>query len=1005
MRKILSLILALCLGCVIVNADTYRARVSNATFNSANDYAKGCELSDYPSLLSATLDNNAKAWKQNVDNTSLPKLTESEQVDEIRFYGTEGILIRQDSDPKSNGGCSITIKVTNKIKNLRIYYTADGNGQRSINFMDTQTNTKVSTEYIGCGSYNGHTGGNNEYVHFEFVSRLSPGTYRLYSSGFTAGFVGLRFENLPDASYPSTDNLQSISDSKTWDLADVTGSITNNNANSSTYRTYAYYYRRYQLSYNADFDGSSLAFAGTYPIRNGSYAQDGILQFRTTTPGVVRVTFSETDNTPSTTAYRRYLAVNGTRTDYWVSRANTSSDGGYPEHYNEISGLIPVEAGNVYISGVKEDGTSSASIRVSKVEFFKTSDKDPGAGGNSLVGITDDTFSQRIYYYENGRSVSKWNFGGFKQTTHGLSGGIDDNGIIYYSSNLYDPLENPDSNDKNTNGNITFYAPSENEPNYWLSCAYGSYLYVPVNPGTSGTITITCTQDDYKNNGTGSDRFFELQKEGSSTVRKKLAMLKTSSIDFTADDISTFNDKSYLKLVGHYDKSIDYVNGYRYKGEMKVYTIAVAMNRNSNLDTDYVMDPPETDYDHGILGEHDHAVFNWTQGTVYTQGFHYGTLTMKNGAVLTGVNPDAVGASSGTETIHSYRNGDIVKYKTNYYGGLQLLSGEKTVYTITPPSGYYITTSVRIHGHYNKNAVDTDDGLGHTTYVSNFGGGKWESYTDNPDDDTYIRFPRDDDNARTTTLDFTVPASESVDFQVSGYQIFGVIDAVLVPKEAVPVIQQQLYYHYNDKINVDVTEHPRMHWGGTINYTPKNKDEELWWYYEPLGSKIASRGRWGYENSDPDHDPFVETDPGVKDQNITKKFSVRNYKFVNATGKFHSRTDNLEQDVYNVEDNYIPSSPSDISTLADGPSADGSVSLTIGQAGTYYFYIHDKNNNYNSPLGIVTFDNVTGVEDITVEDNDETDDLYAPVYNIYGQRVDSSYRGIVICNGRKYVRK
>lgn len=770
--------------------------------------------------------------------------------------------------------------------------------------------------------------------------------------------------------------------------------------------------------YNEDFKGEQIAFAGQFPIDNGS-ARNGFLKFFPDVDGVVRVTFSDTASGETPNEYRRYLAINGERTDYWTCRGKEGTPDSpevIPTNMNVTSGFIPVKKGKeVIIRGLKEDGVSHAPLRISKVEFIKITDQGSSNKKDVIVGVTDDTFSQRIYSYDsNGKSVSKWIYGGYKNSTHGLLGGVEDNGIFYYSNNYYDENENTGSNDTNAGGNITFMTPKGSTTSHWLSCQYGSAIYVPVDQYTSGTIELTCTQDDYNNDGAGTDRYFELHRDTNgefNNIPKKskydetvkptfLALKKTSSATFKTSDLTLINGQYYLKLVSHFDE--DYLgktdaNGNLYKGEMKVYNITVTMDGG-----DYTIAPPETDYDHEIVGEHSHAVFNWTQGTASTTGFHYGTLTMKNGAMLTGVDPAGAKTESRTETIHSYRDGDIVKYKTNYYGGLQLLCNPVT-YTITPPPGYYITTSVRIHGHYNMNSEDTDDGLGHNTYVSSLGGGKWESYSANENDDTYIRFPRNDVNARTTTLDFTVPASESVDFQVSGYQIFGVIDAVLVPKTAVPALESQVFYKYNTKINVDITNYERLRYEGTLNYTPK-EGEELWWYFEPDGSNIASRGRWEYSSNE-SLDDYPVTGDGKKDQNITKKFSVRNYKFVNATGKFDSKTDDLEKDVYDVENNYIPSSPSDITTMADSSSSDGSVSLTIAHPGTYYFYIHDKANNYNSPLGVVTFDTTTGVEDITIEDNYETDELDAPVYNIYGQRVDSSYRGIVIRNGRKYVQK
>ena len=43
----------------------------------------------------------------------------------------------------------------------------------------------------------------------------------------------------------------------------------------------------------------------------------------------------------------------------------------------------------------------------------------------------------------------------------------------------------------------------------------------------------------------------------------------------------------------------------------------------------------------------------------------------------------------------------------------------------------------------------------------------------------------------------------------------------------------------------------------------------------------------------------------------------------------------------------------------------------------------------------------SGIEDIIVDEADEN----APVYNVLGQQVDASYKGIVIKNGKKYIQK
>lgn len=228
--------------------------------------------------------------------------------------------------------------------------------------------------------------------------------------------------------------------------------------------------------------------------------------------------------------------------------------------------------------------------------------------------------------------------------------------------------------------------------------------------------------------------------------------------------------------------------------------------------------------------------------------------------------------------------------------------------------------------------------------------------------------------------------------------------------------------------NVDVNECSNLYINGTITYVPQG-DEELWWYFEPL-EKIESRGCFSYTSNE-DLTQYPAESEGVKDQNFIKKFSVLNYKFVNTPGvevkdvKVETLKDIYDTGEYYLTDesssNQDPDSPQDpdseqdsdlsqkpasvrshISVLADNPNG---VTIKVTNPGKYYFYIRDPNKNYNSVLAIKTFEIVTGVEDLVVEGSDETGAQNAPVYNLDGQRVDSTYRGIVISNGKKYVQK
>ncbi|MCH5246194.1 MAG: hypothetical protein J1E84_07005 [Muribaculaceae bacterium] len=1027
MRKFITLLLALCIGSAIGQASTYRATVNDSKKVNTN-YPTGLELSENTASMSVTLYKDAAPRKKadSEGRIDLPSPNGRDR-DQAKNFGIESMNMRiVEGDNKA--GSLLNLTVNKKLQNVYIYYSADGNNlsSRMITLEDA-SGFPVSlrfSEDLQVYQENNSDPAKSEYSYLAIVDRLPVGEYKLYSSGFTGGLIGIGWDVLPDEDKPTANEsraLESVSGNKTWDFSDVSATSSYYNyyrSNNSDYQTYAYFYSQNSgisyygatLKYNKDFDGKTIAFKGTYPIYNESggygYAQDGTLEINPTKPGGVRVTFTDIGDTRSTNAYRRYLAINGQRTDYWTSIEKTG-DGAYGEQLNVTSGIIPVEAGLVEIRGLQEDGKTNAPIRVSKVEYIAFGDN----GANSIINITDDTFSQRVYSRDAaGRSVSTWTYCGYKHTTHGLRGGVDDNGILYVSSDHKG--DDTADDDDNTNGNITFYAPDSNAPYYWLSCSYGSTVYVPVaSSNSSGTITITCTQNDYTNGTTAGERYFELQKEGSDGVINKLGLLKTASINFSRDDISTVvingKTKYCLKLVAHFDEDYTSPNQYLYKGEMKVLSISVALK-----DETYELDEPEMDYDHSIGKDHTHAIFNWTQGEAWNEGNYHGTLTMRNGAVLEGTDPLGPSTGSNTPTIYTYRNGDIIKYKTNYYGGLQFLSDVK--YTVKAPDGYYITTSVRLHGHNNQNESKTDDdtSLFTDTYVSTFNEGKFDGR-----DDTYVKFPRDDKNARTTTLDFTVPASESIDFTVKGYQIFGLVDAVLVPRDAVPQIDSKVYYKAPGATEAIALKpgdsNDMLVGGGTIYCASLNDDEELWWYFHSTKDPADSRGIWDYINSHPD----VDVDGvGEKDQNVTKHFSVRNYKFVKATGRRTTddlKTTNEGGSIYDDRENYYFSLDDEAATasyvmplaLTDGEYTQYPFTLDLNEDGAFYFYVRNTSNNYNSVLSVSGFDSTVGVEAVEVDNLLQAAGRDGFIYNIYGQRVDESYRGVVIKDGRKYMQK
>ena len=57
----------------------------------------------------------------------------------------------------------------------------------------------------------------------------------------------------------------------------------------------------------------------------------------------------------------------------------------------------------------------------------------------------------------------------------------------------------------------------------------------------------------------------------------------------------------------------------------------------------------------------------------------------------------------------------------------------------------------------------------------------------------------------------------------------------------------------------------------------------------------------------------------------------------------------------------------------------------------------------NARLYIVLDGEATGIANVDVNANDNFDN--APMYNLAGQKVSKSYKGIVIVNGKKYINK
>ncbi len=127
---------------------------------------------------------------------------------------------------------------------------------------------------------------------------------------------------------------------------------------------------------NEAFDGTSLAWQGTtsyYAIRNGNSSNQGTLSFKTSVPGRVNVTISDTGNSGSTT--KRYLVVNDNQTVFYTLRDGSKDQ--------RTTGDVYVSAGDVTITG-------SASIYIYDITFTAADNETRTLGTNGYSTFTSD---------------------------------------------------------------------------------------------------------------------------------------------------------------------------------------------------------------------------------------------------------------------------------------------------------------------------------------------------------------------------------------------------------------------------------------------------------------------------------------------------------------------------------------------------------------------------------------------------------------------------------------
>ena len=183
--------------------------------------------------------------------------------------------------------------------------------------------------------------------------------------------------------------LQSISNATTWDFSKLSGGVQYSGNDLKVERVYA---NIPEITAPADFDDTSLAFTGEYPLRSGkSSAQNGTLKFNTTVPGTITVDFSDTGSS-SATGPKRYLKVNDVVTDQYTLRNGTND--------RKVSDPIIVPAGDVTITGWDYDakdiesnpipGGAQIAICVYKITFT------PLAAGKDVVEVGQYEWATRV---------------------------------------------------------------------------------------------------------------------------------------------------------------------------------------------------------------------------------------------------------------------------------------------------------------------------------------------------------------------------------------------------------------------------------------------------------------------------------------------------------------------------------------------------------------------------------------------------------------------------------
>lgn len=227
-------------------------------------------------------------------------------------------------------------------------------------------------------------------LHYTQTVNVPQGQTTLtFSDGTTSKDIIISYTSHVVASAP-----EQISVATTWDFSELTGVLqfTTNEEKNIEFS----YSDLLEITCPPTFNAQGLAFKGEYPFRGTDYkcTQNGILHFITTIPGVLTVDFSDTGN--SGDSYERYLNINGSNTEYFTKRTGSGN--------GRLTVSVAVDAGDIYIKGMKDDGETAAAICVYSLKFTPTAIT-LGANGYS-------TYAADFKYTVSGAEVYKAAYNG-----------------------------------------------------------------------------------------------------------------------------------------------------------------------------------------------------------------------------------------------------------------------------------------------------------------------------------------------------------------------------------------------------------------------------------------------------------------------------------------------------------------------------------------------------------------------------------------------------------------